>query len=146
MLYRAAPTHSASRAQCLVFRIGPVRRDIFTDGWRNQAGARFVIHENTGNAVFSKRKFRIARPRDVREMGLERQFGSMTSITRADGEVILIIAGKADVCNAVEALPPADANVAFDRFRREQWTGADVHFSCRSDTPRRFGQSHRMVV
>lgn len=51
------------------------------------------------------------------------QVGSVASITRTDGEELLVSSGKAFVYSAVEAFPQANSDVALDRLRRGQLTG-----------------------
>ncbi|SDJ23413.1 zinc-dependent alcohol dehydrogenase family protein [Aliiruegeria lutimaris] len=56
----------------------------------------------------------------------ERQVRSVANLTRADGEEFLALARQAGVRCEVETFPLGEANIALDRLRRGQLTGAAV--------------------
>lgn len=56
----------------------------------------------------------------------ERQIRSVANLTRADGEEFLALVGPAGVTTEIERFDLEDANVALDRLRRGELTGAAV--------------------
>lgn len=56
----------------------------------------------------------------------ERRLVSVANLTRRDGEEFLALAPKVPVCTHVEVLPLSQANLALDRLRSGQLTGAAV--------------------